>query len=277
MNSGQYLDPDHRGTSRVYNEYPELTSFESDEGLLSLDAPGLSVDPLGGALCYKQHYIYFHQFLRRNFTSNPNYHFLTELWRYHQRHPEQRVSVAIDHLRLTPIDHALLSLEKDRSFGPPLRMETLDDPHAVGLTVYRPRAAQWMHPEYDRTEFFWSFLDGLKTLQIEEVVPESPSVQLSDDHVLTRYVHSIRNVTAHTVTAHTFVHLDGAVKVYARNAWKQRFVQQLPDTIKGQTKMKVFRIDGRIPDDEWSKLISLYFQSNYMVPEYLNPAFESEG
>jgi hypothetical protein len=256
----------------VYKEYPELADFESDEGLLSLATPGLSADRHGSTLYYKQHHIYFHQFLRRNFTSNPNYSFLAELWAYHQRHLEQRVSVAIDHLRLTPIGHALLLLEKDRSFGPPLRLDALDSPHAVGLAVHRSRAGQWMPPEYDRTEFFWSFQDGLKTLQIEEVVAESPSAQLSDDHVLTRYMHSIRNVATHA-----FIHLDGAVKVYARNTWKQRFAQQLPDAAKVKTKVKMFRIDGNIPDHEWSKLVSLYFQSNYMVPEYLNPAFEYEG
>jgi hypothetical protein len=46
---------------------------------------------------------------------------------------------------------------------------------------------------------------------------------------------------------------------------------------KALEKIKVFRIDGIISDDEWSRLIGLFFQENSMVAEYLNPNYLTEG
>lgn len=48
-------------------------------------------------------------------------------------------------------------------------------------------------------------------------------------------------------------------------------------------KLKVFRIDAdvergqAISDNEWSRLIGLFFQENTLVAEYLNPNFVNEG
>lgn len=271
-NVADYLSGSYRSKSSVLEVYPELGANEDEEGLLSLSVPNMHPDRFGSCIYYKQHIIYYHQFLRRGFRSNPNYPFLSELVLYHQRHPDHRVMVAIDHLRLATREHAQIILEKARSFGPPLKRGALDDPHEVGLTVYRPNPGHWAYSEVDRTEFFWSYRDGVKTLQIEEVWPLDPDGQPSRDYVLSRYVHSRRDVTAHS-----FVHLDGAVKVYPRAQWDRRFHQQLPNVAKVKDKLKMFRVDGDIPDDEWSRLTSLFFQDNLMVPEYLNPDFEAEG
>ena len=51
----------------------------------------------------------------------------------------------------------------------------------------------------------------------------------------------------------------------------------MPDRPRALEKIKVFRIDGIISDNEWSRLIGLYYQENPMVAEYLNPNFLIEG
>ncbi len=104
------------------------------------------------------------------------------------------------------------------------------------------------------------------------------SVGCSPEIVLTKYVHSIRDIQAHA-----FIHLDGAVKLYRRNQYAQRNATMMPNELKSWKKIKVFRIDAEVEegqaigDNEWSRLISLFFQENTMVAQYLNPNFVQEG
>jgi hypothetical protein len=52
---------------------------------------------------------------------------------------------------------------------------------------------------------------------------------------------------------------------------------------KAWKKIKAFRIDAdvergqAISDNEWLRLIGLFFQENTLVAEYLNPNFVNEG
>jgi hypothetical protein len=268
----RYIKANYREQSEVLKTYPELADHEDEEGLIPLGTPGFVPAGVGGGIYYKDHLLFYHQFLRRFFTSSPNYPFLNALVEYHKNYRDQHVAIAIDHLRLMPKDLFRQTFEKARSFGPPLALKSVDDPYAVGLTVFTadPRLISLQHIE--RTEFYWSFSDGLKTFQVEEVYSLKYLPDTSKELVLARYVHSIRDIQAHA-----FIHLDGAVKIYQRNQYAERFSTTMPDSPRALEKIKVFRIDGIIGDNEWSWLIGLYYQENPMVAEYLNPNFLIEG
>lgn len=274
----RYIKADYREESEVLKAYPELSGFEDEEGLIPLGTPGFIPAGVGGGIYYKDHLLYYHQFLRRYFTSSPNMPFLNALFEYHKAHRDQRVAVAIDHLRLMQKELFRQLIERSRSFGPPLAIESLDDPHAIGLTVYSPDPRLVSLLGIERTEFHWSYSDGLKTFEVEAVYPLDNIPDISEKLVLTRYVHSIRDIQAHA-----FIHLDGAAKIYLRNQYSQRHETMMPKEPRAWKKIKLFRIDANvekgqaISENEWSRLIGLFFQENTLVAEYLNPNFVDEG
>jgi hypothetical protein len=274
----RYIKADYREESEVLKIYPELANYEDDEGLIPLGTPGFVPAGVGGGIYYKDHLIYYHQYLRRYFTSSPNMPFLNALFEYHKAHRDQRVAVAIDHLRLMPKELFRQLIERSRSFGPPLAMQSIDDPSAVGLTVYTPEPRFISLHGIERSEFHWSFSDGLKTFEVEAVYSLDHLPDTSEELILARYVHSIRDIKAHA-----FIHLDGAVKIYRRNQYEQRHAARMPNEVRAWKKIKVFRIDAdvekgqAITDNEWSRLIGLFFQENPLVAEYLNPNFVNEG
>ena len=88
-------------------------------------------------------------------------------------------------------------IERSRSFGPPLAIESVDDPNAVGLTVYTPEPHLIPLHGIERTEFYWSYSDDLKTFEVEAVYSLDYLPDTSEELILTRYVHSIRDTQAH--------------------------------------------------------------------------------
>ena len=278
----RYVASDYRTHSDILVTYPEIADYEDDEGLIPLGSPGfIPAHMQDGGIYYKNHVLYYHQFLRRDFTANLNFPFLNALVAYHKNHKDQRVAVALDHLRIINKEWFRQIFEKDRAFGPPLAIASLDDPHAVGLTVYEPTERRLIPLlGFERTEFYWSIKhnDTKKAFEIEEVYSLDYLPNASDELILSRYVHAIRDIEAHA-----FIHLDGAVKIYPRNQYKQRYETMMPKELKVEKKIKVFRIDAdgdngqAITDNEWSKLIGYFFRGNTMVAQYLNPNFLAEG
>jgi hypothetical protein len=256
--------------SVVLEQYPELAANFDDDGLLVLDD---SFELLDGGIRYRGHILHYHQLLRRGFCSNPNFRFLdTFASAYCERQPGDRFAIAIDHRRLMDVKFYRQIVECSMSFGAPLRRPDLDDPNAVGLAVVgrdrrlRDVFAQ-LFANVQRTEFFWTYRDDdhVKELQVEEVSEPERTFQ---QYVFNRYVHSERDLAGQR-----FVHLDGAVKVYLKDRYPERFDSgcHVPDVPKGHRKPKLWRIDGEIDLATWSDLICQFFRLNEMVLEYFDP------
>jgi hypothetical protein len=256
--------------SVVLRTYPELKDRMDDDGLLRMDDDLRLFD---GGIEYKDHILHYHQFLRRGYHSNPNYDFLGRFSRYyHQSSERNRFRIAIDHRRLMPREHYLQIGEYDAWFGPPFDPKELDDPNAIGLTVMtrsRPSEFDLYGDRIDRTEFYWSFRDGIKTLEVEEL--SSADVCHDDAYYLNRYVHSQRDTARHVLQ-----HFDGAVKVYLKDRYQERLANQMPKDPRSYQRIKLFRIDGDIEVAEWIELICLFYKLNEMVVEYLNPEYFSQ-
>jgi hypothetical protein len=253
--------------SIVLQHYPELKGRMDDDGLLLIDG-GLQL--FDGGIEYKDHILHYHQFLRRGYHSNPNYDFLGRFILYHHQSEERnRFRIAIDHRRIMPREYYLQIGEHDAWFGPPFDPSKLDDPNAVGLTVMtrsRPSEFDLFGDKIDRTEFYWSFRDGIKTLEVEEL--SSADVCYDDSYYLNRYVHAQRDTSRRVLQ-----HFDGAVKVYLKDRYQERLVNHMPKDPRSFRRIKVFRIDGEIDVTEWIDLICLFYKLNEMVVEYLNPEY----
>jgi hypothetical protein len=100
-----------------------------------------------------------------------------------------------------------------------------------------------------------------KSVEIEEFLP--PADQASGP-VLARYLHSIRDTERRV-----FVHCDGAVKAYDRSTYPTDLTT-FAGRGKGLHYRKVFRLDGPLTADEWSRLTALWFRGNRLVLEYLD-------
>lgn len=253
--------------SEVLKIYPELENRIDKDGLLQLDDQFTLHD---GGIEYRGHILHYHQFLRRNYTSNPNFDFLGRLSVYRNKiRGNNTFRVAIDHRRIMPKDFYERIFEFDTWYGPPFDREKLDDPNAVGVTVIKRNKNSLfdLTNKLDRTEFFWSYNEGIKTLEIEEVSDISYTF---DSYFFNRYIHSEREVQ-NEITRH----IDGAVKVYLNANYSDRFHGQMPKEAKCYKKIKLWRIDGDIDLENWISLISFFFKSNEMIIEYFNPrAFE---
>lgn len=250
--------------SVVLQAYPELGSKLDDDGLLFIDE---SFKLFDGGIAYKDHILHYHQFLRRGYSSNPNFDFLGRFMRYYMQTVKvNRFRIAIDHHRLMPKEFYRHLFEMDRWFGPQFDKNKLDDPTTVGLTIItRTRPSIFdLTNKLDQTEFYWSYRDGVKSFEIEEVSSEEYTF---DSYYLNRYIHSERD-TEHKVLRH----FDGAVKVYLYDKYRERLATRMPTESKSHKKIKLFRIDGDIDVDTWIDLISHFFKSNEMIIEYFDPS-----
>jgi len=257
-----YLTEDYYEKSVVFDAFPQLAVYQTKKDeLMPLSTPGF--EPTESGIHYNNHVLFYHQFLRRNFTGNLNYDFLSRLTDYYQRHRQQPISVVFDHLRLVPQQWFSPIFEKDYWYGPPLNWKLIDDKYEVGLTVHGSTRSR-LH-NIDRTEFLWSYRNGLKTLQIEEIHGLKLLDDPDTDVVLNRYIHSQRDTSSRT-----FIHLDGAVKIYERDSYQRRYDSKMTEADKSKYKPKLFRIDKPISDEEWAQLITFFFRGNEMVLEYLN-------
>lgn len=117
-------------------------------------------------------------------------------------------------------------------------------------------------PQWDRTEFLWTYRDGIKTFQAEEI---SLAERVYSSYYFNRYVHSEIDIAGKVLR-----HFDGAVKVYPGDQYAQRLSSNMPDVPRVLHKPKVFRIDGNIDVDTWASLTSLFFKGNRMVRDYLD-------
>jgi hypothetical protein len=255
--------------SEVIKLYPEIGTLLDDDGLLHIDDRFHLFD---GGIEYKDHVIHYHQFLRRGYRSNPNFDFLGQFIRYYiQTGGNNSFRVAIDHHRIMPKEFYQHLVEMDTWYGPRFDKSKLDDINEVGLTIVKrtsPSPFDLFFDKLERTEFFWSYRDGIKTFEVEEI---SDKELFHDPYYLNKYVHSERDVKLKRLR-----HCDGAVKVYLKDDYENRLSTYLPKELKSFKKIKLFRIDGDIGIDEWIALLSMFFKGNEMIMEYFDPEqFES--
>ncbi len=255
--------------SEVLDTCPELKSQIDNDGLLIL---GNNFVLLDGAIQYKDYLLHYHQFLRRGFSSNPNFDFLGKLARYRlDTQDSNTFRIAIDHRRIMKFDDFRQVMELDTWYGPQFASEKLDDPTFIGLTVVG-RIYPHSLDSYplEKTEFFWKTNEGesIKTLEIEEL--SSPSNPYDNWHI-NRYIHAERDI--HNKT---FRHFDGAAKVYAQHNYCNRLSHTMPQNDRPSHYIKLFRIDGAINLNDWVSLVSMFYKGNEMVIEYFDPKLFNE-
>lgn len=247
--------------SKVLEVYPELKNKFDNEGLLYIDESFMLLD---GGIKYKDHILHYHQFLRRGYTSEPNFDFTGKFIEYyHKTKNHNSFRIAIDHRRIMLEEYYCQIAEYDNWFLTTFKSEDLDNIKAIGLaTVYRGEEVVASHgKDLERTEVFWSYHDGIKSFELEEI---SGTEHTFEHYYFNRYVHSEREINRKI-----FRHVDGAVKTYLEDSYSKRQKSSLPNH-DSYNKIKLWRIDGNIDIQAWTELISLFFKGNEMIIDYFN-------
>jgi len=252
--------------SEVARAFPDLAKHIDEEGLLIL---GPEFELHDGGINYREHVLHYHQCLRRNFSSNPNFSFTSRFASHYRK--LQSVAffrIAIDPRRFMHQSEYQQMMEFDTWYGPLFDQEYLDDLNHFGLTVLeRERPSLFdFNNKLNRTEFYWSSdrHTRIKTFEVEEL----PSEEVSYDAFrITRYIHTERDTQNRSIR-----HFDAAAKVYdSLGAYRQRYRFNLPHEPRADRKPKLFRIDGDIPVETWIDLTSMFFKGNEMVLRYFDP------
>ena len=250
--------------SQVLSKFPKLRKDFDRDGLLILSNEFLLFD---GGLKYCNHFFYYHQFLRRGFSANPNFDFLGTLARYRQKTSDyNKFRIALDHRRLMMFSDWQQTIECDTWYGPKFDQTKLDDPNYTGLTVVGREFPNSLD-QYPliKTEFLWKTNAGknIKTLEIEELsCPKKPH----DKWHVNRYAHVERDMENKTIQ-----HFDGAVKIYNRNEYSDRISTSMPNNSRPSHYIKLFRVDGSINFENWISMLSMFFKGNEMVIEHFDP------
>lgn len=250
-------------SSEVLKVYPELRGRFDKDGLLHINCD-FKLHDYG--VEYKDHILQYHQLLRDRYMSYSNLGFLGRLISYYQQTSKaNQFRLAIDHHRqIKPKEFYGQIAEFDTWYGLSFDPEKLDEPTSVGLTVVKRNKDSLFEQanSLDRTEFFWSYRDGIKTFEIEEI---SDDGQCFEHYYFNKYVHSERDIKRKITR-----HIDGAVKVYLQDSYSKHKNLHLPNK-QSHKKIKLWRIDGDIDTEKWIELISFFYKGNEMIIEYFNP------
>ena len=250
-------------TSELLKIYPEFEEkVDNDSQLLLIDDTTILTK---WGIEYKEHFIPYHQLLRRNYIGRVNSDFIWEFnTLYKKKRNENTFYIAVDFNRITKRDNLQGVIECDSWYGVPYSDKKIDDKNNVGLTVInRTENANNIYPiNISRSEFFWSYNSQIKNFCSEEIT------KYKAGYYLNRYFHSQRNINQKK-----FIHVDGKINVYESGSYNQRIDSHFPDEFKPKKSIKLFRIDGNISTEEWSELFSKFYKGNEMVLQYLDPNF----
>lgn len=180
-----------------------------------------------------------------------------------------RFGVAIQaHVVLAARHHARYMTEEYIRGPRVLSAAALEDPRfpedpSGTVTEHRRVQAHPLHLLFplERTEVMWSYRDGVKTVQIEELQPCATD---SGDIVANRYVHGRwSDADKH------MIHFDGALRTYAARDYPERLATDMKKfSGRAASYRKLFRIDAPFQLADWARLTTKFFESNELVLEY---------
>jgi hypothetical protein len=136
------------------------------------------------------------------------------------------------------------------------------------IRLYVPPAQALLGPDIHSIQVMWSYRDGVKTVQMEELVSLDAKQFRRDARVANRYLHARWDVRTER-----FIHLDGAVKVYDKARYEVRVGTDLRDRrpeAEADDYHKLFRLDAPLELEEWSRLVACFYHENELAAEYLD-------
>ncbi|MDP9358075.1 MAG: hypothetical protein M3Q71_07330 [Chloroflexota bacterium] len=116
-------------------------------------------------------------------------------------------------------------------------------------------------------QVMWSYRDGIKTVQMEELVPADAKEFAGAPYVANGYVHAQWHLNDAC-----FRHFDGAVRIYDKRRYELRLGSDLRNhtsETRADDYVKLFRLDGSLRLEFWSNIVTRFYRHNELVIEYL--------
>jgi hypothetical protein len=147
-------------------------------------------------------------------------------------------------------------------YGPPLTENWLQTLMHATAAAHAPNNMQRPADGF-YTEFNWDPRKGNELhLSIEEL-PHYGEQLPDSDLFIVRFIHAVYCKSQRAVK-----HIDGALHMYSKTAYRHRLRSKLSDFTKDYQKAKIFRIDESLTLKACQPLIEAYFKWNFMVVEY---------
>ena len=110
---------------------------------------------------------------------------------------------------------------------------------------------------------------SLKTCQAEEIVRSDNTIAREGAIVYNRYVHAIWDTTNCF-----FSHFDGGIRGYVAQDYSNRIFSDIRIGRELSNRyVKLWRLDGEIPFENWENLLVRYFFGHNLATEYLKREF----
>lgn len=256
-----YVENDGQG--EVYEATKELS--RDKEGMITID-DRFRLENHG--IIFNEILIYYHQFLRRYFTSNfVDTPALIKL----AYKAGIKTRIQLDPLRITTPNQLENIIEEDYWFGKKFDVVKLNDENYVGVTVHGrgedAREDLDLTYKIDRTVFYIkNYKNGKKEIQIEEIIPLDGNVGVTQKYALHRFAHMIWNKEKEL-----FEHLDCSVLIYSKQDHTTRisYDWKPPRGVDIKAKrLKLLRLDGDIGLELMKDVVNQFFRYNEMVDEY---------
>ena len=255
----------------LFDVFPNLRSRMDEEGLFDvndlladfsiLGEPGIS--EVGYLESKNSEYVMMlHHCLRRRYSIfNAFGRIVPYLFGYYleDRLPSLKIALDLDRIMLSKDWSSFC--RREYYYGP--KFTNYIPANKEGQTSYILDVRDRFHTNSFQTDFYWkNKKDNSFQLEIEEL--QDASYTTPPEDICCKYIH-----TQYDKDESRFDHLDGSVRRYNSDCYQVRKKGNLRsgDVAK---KIKLFRVDGKIPFDMWKSIISSFMEYNSNIGEYFN-------
>lgn len=217
-------------------------------------------------------------FLRRGMHHANNWAplFVMKFWELDFTEIEASIRLDYDRVKIDVDDSILVEL--DTWFGAPFEKEIINIKDGISklrppLDIEETLLKSIFNHKYS-LDIKWNTTGNIKTFQALEFNQEDITVELHKEvYHPVKYIHAEFNIKNNV-----FQHFDGAIHFYTPEEYKSRrdsdfnYIYKNTTTIKAKSK-KIFRLDGKIPQNIWLDLTCHFFAGNPLIIEYFTGSY----
>lgn len=252
-----------------------LTHYRHLRSVLNEIQPGVFHDPSRDLL------LFAHRFFRRSLShrNKLNAEFLQLFAQTINDNPNLFARLRLDPDIIGHPNSAKNLIELEYLRGPYFNNDISKIP--PGVTEHKADETTRDMQGVDRTQFWWKSPEmrettagknsNYRTFEVEELI-EDASPGLNNEQFGCRYAHAEFSEDEATIT-----HFDGAIRAYFDDAYLNRIATSIDRAGKHSNYSKLFRLDGALPIKSWKELLTYYFRSNKLVPEYLGTSVSDDN
>jgi len=275
----------------AFSYIPQIGVIAASPGLVTRLHPDVSTDKDGlydfqglsaaytkqlfapGYLYGEQFMLMAHPYFRRGFYPGAAFppRFVDLFWRLETPAIQKSIALDRDRVRIN-VDNSMY-MEFDTWYGPKFKRDIHSIPDDVVKLAppgdLQPFDISFLFNDVCATDIKWSSQGRIKSFYAEEFNTENITVRIDGGkYHPARYIHA-----EFDLDRGEFRHFDGSLHFYSPEDYQARRYSDFHYNAKNRRliksrSLKLFRMDGRIPPDDWIEFVSHYFERNPLIFEY---------